>query len=59
MNKKIIILGVMLSLITAPAYARGHSVNSNPYKYFKHTRIAKTYRGHIRVYNPQINVSGL
>jgi len=52
MNKKIIILGVMLSLITAPAYARGSHTSPNPYKYFKHIRITKTYRGHIRVYNP-------
>ena len=50
MKTKIIVLGVMLSLVSAPAYARVS--HSNPYKNFKHTRMVKTYRGHIRVYNP-------
>jgi hypothetical protein len=53
MKTKVIVLAVMLSLVTAPAYARGHNVShSNPYKYFKHTRMIKSYRGHVTIYNP-------
>jgi len=50
MKTKIIILALALSLTPALANAKGKSHNS--YKYFKHIRIAKTYRGNIRVINP-------
>jgi len=62
MNKKIIILGVMLSLITAPAYARSYPTHFhsraykvhiiNPLKGLRHQRLIKSHKGTILIYNP-------
>lgn len=50
MIKKIIILGVVLSLIPATSFARGH--NTKSYNGLRHVRLARPYRGHVTIYNP-------
>ena len=62
MNKKIIILGLALSLIPAVSNARGtsfphphfhaitHKSSGNPFAGYKHTRVKRTYKGTVTIY---------
>ena len=61
MNKKVIVLGLALSLIPAVANARGYSHGgsvhisshksvNNPYSGYKHIRVKRYYKGQVTIY---------